>query len=170
LTREQVAYIEKDTVVYALDMPTADVMARGEEERAVLAEKALTTQTGAPWGLGRISHRAKGSTSYIYDTTAGAGVTVYVVDTGVYTSHTQFATGRATMGANYISGSAVRILFIPQNCPRIHTDPQNRTPTKTATARTAPAPSPAPPTASPKPPKSSASKSSTHPAPAPTAA
>lgn len=68
----------------------------------------MTTQTGATWGLGRISHRARGTTSYIYDTTAGSGVTVYVVDTGVYTGHSQFG-GRATFGANFISGSAVRI-------------------------------------------------------------
>jgi len=47
----------------------------------------LTTQTGAPWGLGRISHKAKGSTSYVYDTTAGSGSRVYVVDTGIYTAH-----------------------------------------------------------------------------------
>jgi len=48
---------------------------------------ALTIQTGAPWGLGRISHRAPGFTSYIYDTTGGSGTRVYVVDTGIYTSH-----------------------------------------------------------------------------------
>ncbi|KAF8849436.1 putative cuticle-degrading protease [Acephala macrosclerotiorum] len=70
----EVAYIEKDAKVYA---------------------SALTTQTGAPYGLGRISHRNKGTTSYIYDTSAGSGITVYVVDTG-----------RASFGANFISGSA----------------------------------------------------------------
>ncbi|KAM3070405.1 Subtilisin-like protease 2 [Clarireedia jacksonii] len=80
----EVAYIEKDTKVYA---------------------SALTTQTGATWGLGRISHKAKGTTSYIYDSTAGSGVTIYVVDTGVYAAHTEF-NGRATFGANFVSGSA----------------------------------------------------------------
>ncbi|TVY81643.1 Subtilisin-like protease [Lachnellula suecica] len=79
-----VAYVEKDGKVYA---------------------NALTTQTGAPYGLGRLSHKLPGTTSYIYDSTAGAGTTVYVVDTGVYTAHAQFG-GRASMGANYISGSA----------------------------------------------------------------
>jgi hypothetical protein len=47
----------------------------------------LTTQSGATWGLGRISHKAKGSTSYVYDTTAGSGSRVYVVDTGIYIEH-----------------------------------------------------------------------------------
>ncbi|CZR55531.1 probable alkaline protease (oryzin) [Phialocephala subalpina] len=80
----EVAYIEKDAKVYA---------------------SALTTQTGAPYGLGRISHRDKGTTSYIYDSSAGSGITVYVVDTGIYTGHSQFG-GRASFGANFISGSA----------------------------------------------------------------
>jgi oryzin len=68
----------------------------------------LTTQTGATWGLGRISHRAQDTTTYIYDSTAGSGVTVYVVDTGVYAAHSQFG-GRASMGANFVSGSAVSL-------------------------------------------------------------
>lgn len=85
----EVAYIEKDAKVYA----------------SKLKERALTSQTEATWGLGRISHKAKGSTAYVYDTTAGSGATVYVVDTGVYAAHSQFG-GRASMGANFISGSA----------------------------------------------------------------
>lgn len=68
--------------------------------------QTLTTQTGATWGLGRVSHRDPSTTSYIYDSTAGSGATVYVVDTGVYTAHAQFG-GRATWGKNFISGSAV---------------------------------------------------------------
>lgn len=81
----EVAYIEKDAKVYA---------------------SALSSQTGAPYGLGRISHRSPGTTTYIYDSTAGSGATVYVVDTGVYAGHSQFG-GRARMGANFVSGSAV---------------------------------------------------------------
>ena len=65
----------------------------------------MTTQSGAPWGLGRISHKVKGSTQYVYDTTAGSGTRVYVVDTGINTAHTQFG-GRAVWGQNFISGSA----------------------------------------------------------------
>lgn len=64
---------------------------------------ALVTQTGAPWGLGSISHRAPGSTSYIYDSSAGTGTYGYVVDSGVRTTHTQFG-GRATKGFNAVSG------------------------------------------------------------------
>ncbi|KAL5351071.1 Subtilisin-like protease 2 [Pseudogymnoascus australis] len=79
-----VAWVEKDGKVHA---------------------NALTSRTNAPWGLGRISHRSAGSNTYIYDTTAGAGTTVYVVDTGIYTGHSQFG-GRAVWGRNFIAGSA----------------------------------------------------------------
>lgn len=68
---------------------------------------ALTTQSNAPYGLGRISHRNPGSTQYIYDTSAGSGVTVFVVDTGIYTGHSQFG-NRASFGANFVD-SSVRI-------------------------------------------------------------
>ncbi|KAL2067662.1 hypothetical protein VTL71DRAFT_15758 [Oculimacula yallundae] len=75
----EVAYIEPDTKV---------------------TTQALTTQSNAPWGLGRISHRKKGSTDYIYDTSAGSGTYCYVVDTGVLASHVEFE-GRAIFGANF---------------------------------------------------------------------
>ncbi|CAG8980146.1 hypothetical protein HYALB_00013501 [Hymenoscyphus albidus] len=81
---EEVAYVEKD---------------------GIMRTQALTTQTGAPYGLGRISHKSAASTtSYVYDSTAGSGVTIYIVDTGVNLQHVEFE-GRATWGANYISGS-----------------------------------------------------------------
>ncbi|EEP80615.1 conserved hypothetical protein [Uncinocarpus reesii 1704] len=64
--------------------------------------KALgwVTQSNAPtWGLGRISHRSKGVRDYVYDSSAGEGVTMYAVDTGVDISHPEFE-GRATWGIN----------------------------------------------------------------------
>jgi cerevisin len=67
----------------------------------------MTTQTDAPWGLARLSSTAKlsGSDSaltfsYTYQDVSVAGVDVYVVDTGIRTTHTQFA-GRATWGATF---------------------------------------------------------------------
>ncbi|PBK68398.1 subtilisin-like protein [Armillaria solidipes] len=62
-----------------------------------------TTQTNAPWGLARISQGAAlGSSdiSYNYDPSGGAGVDVYVVDTGIYTAHSTFG-GRASWGATF---------------------------------------------------------------------
>ena len=55
------------------------------------------TQQPAPWGLDRVDQRPlplSGSYSW---TSSGAGVTVYVVDTGVLAAHTEFA-GRITPG------------------------------------------------------------------------
>ena len=75
-----------------------------DAEPVELADRALTTQTGAPWGLGTISHRTSGSTSYIYDTTAGEGTYAYVVDSGIQIAHQQFG-GRATLGFNAVGGT-----------------------------------------------------------------
>jgi len=69
---------------------------------------ATVTQQGADWGLARLSRKlAVGSSpySYTYDDSAGTGSTVYVVDTGVYIAHNEFE-GRATYGANYVTGEA----------------------------------------------------------------
>lgn len=69
-----------------------------------LSARAQTTQRGAPWGLGTISHRSAGSTDYVYDTSAGAGTFAYVVDSGVQVSHSQFG-GRATHGYSVVGGT-----------------------------------------------------------------
>ncbi|KAF9522375.1 serine protease [Crepidotus variabilis] len=62
-------------------------------------------QTNAPWGISRIS-KAKAlkaqdasflNYTYTYDSTAGKGVDIYIVDTGIYVEHTQFG-GRAKWG------------------------------------------------------------------------
>lgn len=62
------------------------------------------SQSGAPWGLGAISHAGTASTTYVYDSTAGSGTCAYVIDTGIYTAHSQFG-GRATFLANYADSS-----------------------------------------------------------------
>lgn len=60
------------------------------EPDSVVSIDALTTQAGSTWGLSRISHRARGATNYIYDSTAGSGTYSYVIDTGINTAHQQF--------------------------------------------------------------------------------
>lgn len=42
-------------------------------------------QTGAPWGLARLSNKEPGSSTYTYDDAAGEGTCVYVLDTGIDT-------------------------------------------------------------------------------------
>lgn len=58
------------------------------EEDAVM--EAFVTQTNATWGLDRIDQRDRPlSGTYSY-TSTGSGVNVYVIDTGIRRTHTQF--------------------------------------------------------------------------------
>ncbi len=69
---------------------------------ADLPVHATTTQTNATWGLDRIDQRALPlSTTFTY-TANGAGVTAYIIDTGIRTSHSEFG-GRASIGYDGVS-------------------------------------------------------------------
>jgi subtilisin family serine protease len=62
-----------------------------------------TTQPGATWGLDRIDQRNLPlSTTYTF-TKTGAGVTAYIIDTGIRITHNEFG-GRATWGAKFGGG------------------------------------------------------------------
>ncbi|KAF6748693.1 serine protease [Ephemerocybe angulata] len=77
-------------------------------EDGIMYTTAAITQTDAPWGLQRISQPSKLSSSatsdltytYTYDESAGTGVDIYIVDTGVFVDHTQFG-GRARWGGAF---------------------------------------------------------------------
>lgn len=66
LTRLQVNYIEADTRVKV---------------------NTLVSQPAAPAGLTRLSHAANGGSGYIFDNSSGAGITAFIVDTGILVSH-----------------------------------------------------------------------------------
>ena len=57
------------------------------ESDAMVSISAFVEQPGATWGLGRISARQRGSSSYRYDSSAGTGACVYILDTGIETTH-----------------------------------------------------------------------------------
>ncbi|KAL3417504.1 subtilisin-like protease [Phlyctema vagabunda] len=78
---QMVNYVEADTMVKA---------------------STLVQQTNAPPGLDRISSAKAGATSYVFDDSAGAGITAYIVDTGIRTTHTEFE-GRAIWGTNTVN-------------------------------------------------------------------
>ncbi|ETS81797.1 hypothetical protein PFICI_06799 [Pestalotiopsis fici W106-1] len=67
---------------------------------------ALQSQTNAPTGLVRLSHAtASGnatSQGYVFDDTAGSGITAYIVDTGILTTHDEYQ-GRATLEFNAVN-------------------------------------------------------------------
>lgn len=81
------------------DHPDVDYI----EQNAVVTLDGYVSQPGAPWGLGRVSHRANGATSYDYDDSAGAGTCSYILDTGIDAAHPEF-TGRAAFIANFAGG------------------------------------------------------------------
>ncbi|MFH8407724.1 S8 family peptidase [Streptomyces sp. NPDC018019] len=88
-----------------------------EEARRLAADPAVdkvvqnkkfhidATQDNPPsWGLDRIDQDGtQGDKKYTYPDSAGEGVTAYVIDTGVRTSHQDFE-GRATSGFDAIDG------------------------------------------------------------------
>jgi subtilisin family serine protease len=63
---------------------------------------ATVVQAGATWGLDRIDSRTGTNGSYTYNSSAGAGVTAYIIDTGIRSSHTEFG-GRAVGGFTAVS-------------------------------------------------------------------
>ncbi|KAI0778227.1 serine protease [Trametes elegans] len=77
-------------------------------EDGIVTITAAVTQDDAPWGLQRISQAAKLSNqdtsdlsfTYTYDSSAGSGVDIYIVDTGIFTSHSEFG-GRARWGKTF---------------------------------------------------------------------
>jgi len=86
---EDVQYVEADQVM--------SISYKQENPDAVI------TQTGATWGISRISQRNLPlGTDYIYNSIAGSGVDVYIIDTGIYAAHAEFG-GRATAAFNAIT-------------------------------------------------------------------
>ncbi|KAI9158947.1 Cuticle-degrading protease-like protein [Paramyrothecium foliicola] len=74
-----VEYVEHDQVVNALE---------------------YLSQENAPWGISRISHSTPGAGNYVYDSSAGEGACVYIIDTGIKIDHEEFE-GRAEWVQNF---------------------------------------------------------------------
>ncbi|KAF8966839.1 subtilisin-like serine protease, partial [Entomortierella lignicola] len=95
------ATVNQATLKELLASPEVDYI----EQDAIVTIQG--SQSSPPsWGLSRVSEANLDLTQpYLYNDAAGAGVTAYVIDTGVYAGHSDFG-GRATFGANFVSGSA----------------------------------------------------------------
>ncbi|CAI7650120.1 unnamed protein product [Penicillium viridicatum] len=91
----------------SFDDPTAkeiasDPAVKYVEPDMVVNATANVVQRNAPsWGLPRISSKKPGATDYTYDSTAGEGIVVYGVDTGIDIKHSDFG-GRAKWGTNTV--------------------------------------------------------------------
>ena len=94
---------------FAVEMSEADAEEMAQDYRVLFVEEdgivtADATQNNPPWGLDRIDQRNRPlSGTYTYNWT-GSGVRVYVIDTGIRTSHSQFG-GRASNVFDAFGGS-----------------------------------------------------------------
>jgi subtilisin family serine protease len=95
---------------YVANLTPSQASALSSDPRveSIEADQELTasvTQTGATWGLDRIDQRNRPlSGTFTYNAT-GAGVTAYVIDTGIRFSHSQFG-GRAVTGFDAVDGGS----------------------------------------------------------------
>ncbi|KAK0648862.1 peptidase S8/S53 domain-containing protein [Cercophora newfieldiana] len=80
---------------------TADEVAYIEQDQYITINRQLV-QGSATTGLARLSHARVGSRGYVFDDTAGQGITAYVVDTGIRITHSEFE-GRAIWGDNFVN-------------------------------------------------------------------
>ncbi|KAB5578875.1 extracellular alkaline serine protease [Coniochaeta sp. 2T2.1] len=94
---------DDDTIEQIKSRP--DVEAVEEDQVWHPYDDAIASQSNAPWGLVRLSHRNRGATDYVYDSSAGRGTYAYVIDTGLNVGHSDFG-GRASLGYNAVSGTA----------------------------------------------------------------
>lgn len=108
---EVVVHFEYDTALngFAATLPDRAVQAlrRNPNIAYIEADQIITidtTQSGATWGLDRIDQRARPlNGTYNYNNT-GAGVTAYIIDTGILITHNEFG-GRAIDGYDAVDGA-----------------------------------------------------------------
>jgi subtilisin family serine protease len=99
---------------FAGDLPSVLVEALRSDPRVLRVEQdgmvvatETATQAGATWGLDRIDQRGLPlDASYTYGHT-GAGVTAYIIDSGIRHGHAEFG-GRASFGFDAMADSAVQ--------------------------------------------------------------
>lgn len=75
-----------------------------ESTNSKLGPTDVITQPHTQWNLARISHRGIGygqDSQYIYNSTGGDGITVYVLDVGIAHRHPEFE-DRGTFGAIFL--------------------------------------------------------------------
>lgn len=98
--RGEVQYVEADQVMYAFHSGMKTIKGKLTRNKPVAGIKsALKMQNDAPWGLTRLTHTQSSPAhhDYEYPESAGSGVDVYIIDTGINVDHEEFE-GRAKWG------------------------------------------------------------------------
>lgn len=80
------------------------------EQDQVMSVNNTAAQTPATWGLDRSDERARMlDNQYRYPADGGAGTHIYVIDTGIRSTHSEF-TGRVGEGRNFVGSSSGGLL------------------------------------------------------------
>ena len=96
---------------YAASVALDDVAALAADPRVAYVEadgviRAVTTQSGATWGLDRIDQRTLPLSGTFTYTNTAPGVNSYIIDTGINFSHPEFE-GRAVRGTDKVASSSL---------------------------------------------------------------
>lgn len=100
-THPDVEYVEESAIfTFALEEQGEQATPAGMQ---MSSSSDWVTQEKAEWGPARVSNKKPGKTTYSYEKTAGEGVCVYVLDTGIDDKHPEFE-GRAQQVKSWIEG------------------------------------------------------------------
>ncbi|CEJ91496.1 hypothetical protein VHEMI07203 [[Torrubiella] hemipterigena] len=98
-THTDIEYIEPDGHACATYLMNPD----GSGPFLSNSTSHTVTQSGATWGISRVSSKRPGAKDYKYQSSAGGGTCVYIIDTGMDLKHAEFE-GRAVLGKKIAPG------------------------------------------------------------------
>ncbi|KAI0149586.1 peptidase S8/S53 domain-containing protein [Xylariaceae sp. FL1272] len=92
--------MDQETLATLRDNPMVEYVKEDQSYYLTHLQRTVA-ELYADYGIARISHRDKGHSDYEFDSSAGAGTCIYMIDTGINIGHPDF-NGRAVWGFNAI--------------------------------------------------------------------